>query len=46
MIRIHNISIRLPEEFEESEEGFLMNSSNNIEELLKEKEPSISTIKS
>ena len=48
MIRIVNISIKLPEDMEDSdEEEFFVHSSTNIEELLKDKEPSIvSTIKS
>ena len=48
MIRIFSINVKLPEEFDDSEEeGIFLNSSSNIEELLREKEPSVmSTIKS
>ena len=48
MIRIFSINVKLPEEFDDSEEeGIFINSSSNIEELLREKEPSVmSTIKS
>ena len=40
--------MKLPEEFDDSDDegAFILNSSSNIEELLKEKEPSIMSIKS
>ena len=48
IIRILSITVKLPEDMEESdEEEYFVHSSTNIEELLKDKEPSIvSTIKS
>lgn len=50
MLRISTISVKLPQEFEEEseEEDFIVGSSSNIvEDLLNEKEPSVlSTIKS
>ena len=48
MMRVYGVRVRLPEDFDSEEEEFIVGSSTNIvEELLKEKEPSVvSTIKS
>ena len=48
MVRIYGFKVKLPEEFDSEEEEYIVGSSTNIvEELLNDKEPSVvSTIKS